>query len=119
MRQVSSVHHQCIGPNASVPHTSGCIRERIRHRFHGEALARIEHNAFLDTDYMVLGGRVRRARRWQSVYHDRELSGLSETLRNDVFRNMDETVGNFLDRASNLFRGAFDVHVAHAGGAMV
>lgn len=83
-----------------------------------EALARLEHNAFLDTDYMVLGGRVRRARRWQSVFHDRELSGLCETLRNNVFINMEECVGNFLSRASNLFRGAFDHHVANEGNAV-
>lgn len=81
-----------------------------------EAVARLEHNAFLDTDYMALGGRVRRARRWRSVFHDRQLAGLSETLRNEVFRNMDESVRNFLDRSSNLFRGAFDYHV---DGAML
>jgi hypothetical protein len=81
-----------------------------------DALAYLEHKAHLDIMLLRNGGNPSRTRRWQSVYTDQQLAALSEDLQNDVFRNMNESVKNFLHRASHLFRTAYDYHVLHEGG---
>jgi len=81
-----------------------------------QALALLENNACLDTDVLAPGGNPRRTRKWQSVWTDERLKNLSRDLELGLFHNMDGTVLQFLTRASELFQGAFDAHVAREVG---
>ena len=83
-----------------------------------EALARLEHNASLDIEFMMEGGTVRRSRRCVSIYTDRQLAGLCNDLDMDIFHNLGETVSNFLSQASHLFHDSFNQHVEREGGRL-
>lgn len=65
------------------------------------ALARMEHNAFLDTDLMRRGGSARRARRQRSIFCDDQLRALSDDLRMDVFHDRYNSVKSFLDHVEH------------------
>jgi len=79
------------------------------------ALARLEHNAYLDVEHMDPGGSTRRARRWQSVYADNQIKNLCNDFDNDVFRDRNVTVSNFLEQAALLFYSAYRYHLDRAG----
>lgn len=81
-----------------------------------QALATLENNAFLDTELLALGLPARPARRARSVFTDIQMQALSNDLHMDLFHNMNETIRNFLGRASHLFNRAFDEHVAQLEG---
>lgn len=81
-----------------------------------QALATLENNASLDSELELAGGNSRTARRWRSVFMDRELSRMSHHLEREIFNDMDEVVRNFLSRGADLFNGAFDEHVQREVG---
>lgn len=81
-----------------------------------EAVARLEHTAYLDYLHMRGGGDAKEARRWKSVYADRTLDALCDDLERDIFYDRDETIWNFLDKGSELIQGAFEEHVQNIGG---
>ncbi|XP_034250836.1 uncharacterized protein LOC117651143 [Thrips palmi] len=79
------------------------------------ALARLEHNAYLNVDLMDMGGVARRSRRWQAVFADAQIKNLCNEFDNDVFRNRNVTVQNFLNQAADLFYSAYRYHLDRAG----
>lgn len=73
-------------------------------------------NSSLDIELHNRGGNARRTRSWKSVCTDRRLRNLGRDLVMDIFHDMDDTLQNFLERASVLFQSAFDEHVLDAVG---
>ncbi|XP_034246305.1 uncharacterized protein LOC117648159 [Thrips palmi] len=81
-----------------------------------QALATLENNAILDSELHISGENPRRTRRWKSIITDRILSNLTYHLEREIFHDMNETVMQFLTKASDLFKSAFDEHVAREVG---
>ena len=82
------------------------------------ACARIEHNTYLDIDLMQNHHQcAKRRRRWQSLYADRNLKGISNDLEMDIFHDRNTTIRNFVHQAAGLLNNAFNDHVRLAGRA--
>jgi len=81
-----------------------------------DSLAKLEHNAHLDSTLLNEGINPRRPRPCRSVWTDQRLIALSEDLEVEVFHDRNTAVSNFLKRAVQLFHGAFDAHLQNAVG---
>lgn len=104
-------NNSCESHNRMLRKAVGAYRPNIYSFI--EAIARLEHTAYLDYLHMRGGGDAKSTRRWKSVFTDRYIISLSRDLDEDLFYDRDETIWNFLDRASDLVQGAFDEHVQH------
>jgi len=81
-----------------------------------DALAKLEHNAYLDSINRREGGTPSGPRSCRSLWTDNNLLALSEELEEEVFHDRNNSVRDFLYRAINLFHGAFQNHLNNAIG---
>lgn len=76
-----------------------------------QALGTLENNAFLDSQLEISGEPARNSRRERSIFADRQMLNLSRDLEEDIFHDLDESIKHFINRAADLFYGAFNDHV--------